>query len=144
VPKIKYLSYPEDVVNKVAEEIDALPPQARRLSETAVIKRLRKNIRSGLLKGYTLEQLVDIMRQNGMPITAKTIKSVLEKKSSPRRAKHQVDQTHPASPASIRRKNKTKAAAEPEHAAEPEQFITYEQPTETGVYFKPPPNPPEI
>jgi hypothetical protein len=144
MPKIVYMSYSEDVVNKIAEELDALPTLTRRLSETVVIRKLRKNIRSGLLKGYTLEQLVDIMRQNGMPIKAKTIKNMLEKKSSPRRAKRPDEQTHPAPPVAIAsaplsRRKKNKAAA-----AEPEQLITYEQPTYTGVYLKPPPDPPEI
>jgi hypothetical protein len=150
MPKIVYVSYSEDIVNKIAEEFDALPTLTRRLSETAVIRKLRKNIRSGLVKGYTLEQLVDIMQQNGMPIKVKTIENMLEKKSSPRRAKRPDEQTHPAAPVPTapapisRMKKNTAAAAEPERTAESEQLITYEQPTYTGVYLKPPPDPPEI
>ena len=69
-------------IQAVAKKLDAMPrveKAPKELSKQETIKALAKNIESMQKKGYTLEQIGEILRAEGIEVANTTLKSYLLK-----------------------------------------------------------------
>ena len=75
-----------DKIQAVAKKLDAMPrieKAAKELSKQDTIKALSKHIESMQKRGYSLEQIGDILRAEGIEVANTTLKSYLLKAKPP-------------------------------------------------------------
>lgn len=82
-------------IQAVAKKLDAMPrveKAAKELSKQETIKALVKNIESMQKKGYSLDQIGEILRAEGIEVANTTLKSYLLKAKPPaKKAEKNVD-----------------------------------------------------
>ena len=73
-------------IQEVAKKLDAMPrieKAQKELSKQETVKALAKNIESLQKRGYTLEQIGEILRSEGIEVATTTLKSYLLKAKPP-------------------------------------------------------------
>jgi len=69
-------------IEKISAEFKELPPienRQRQVSKQEAVKRLVKDIDELQKRGYTLEQIADLLKSKGLDIGTKTLKSYLQR-----------------------------------------------------------------
>ena len=65
----------------ISNKLDALPEveTSETLSNYQSIEHLRKSIKAAMKKGYTLEQIVEVLKEDGIDLKAQTLRNYLTK-----------------------------------------------------------------
>ena len=87
---------------RIAQSLRALPAMdssKRTLTKQAMIKRLAREIASLQQRGYSIEQVADSLRGNGLDISTPTLKSYLHR-SKKRQGQHSARKSAPSGLAS--------------------------------------------
>ncbi len=86
------MHYTKDKLAKISEAIEKAPTKAEeKLTETAALKKLNKSILNlHELKGYTVKEIAELLKENGFKITQKTIKNLILEKKSMKKTKNKV------------------------------------------------------
>lgn len=69
-------------IEKIAEKLRAMPPvenKQRQASNQEAIKLLAKEIKGMQQRGYTLEQIADVLKSNEIAVAAPTLRSYLQR-----------------------------------------------------------------
>lgn len=68
----------------ISNKLDALPEveTSETLSNYQSIEHLRKPIKAAMKKGYTLEQIVEVLKEDGIDLKAQTLRNYLTKSGS--------------------------------------------------------------
>lgn len=69
-------------IEKIAEKLRAMPPvenKQRQASNQEAIKLLAKDIKGMQQRGYTLEQIADVLKSNELAVAAPTLRSYLQR-----------------------------------------------------------------
>lgn len=115
------MGYTVEKVEKVADKLRSLPPapenKKREVSKQEAVKILADEITSLQKRGYTIEQIAELMRGEGLDFATPSLRSYLQRAKQKKRVRKskdtkatatQVSQTKkdipPAPPASVKRK----------------------------------------
>ena len=69
-------------IEKISTELKELPPienRQQQVSKQEAVKRLANDINDLQKRGYTLEQIADLLKSKGLDIGTKTLKSYLQR-----------------------------------------------------------------
>ena len=75
------MAYTIEQLDSIAAKLRALPPidQQRKVSKQAAVKRLTKEITALQKRGYTLEQIADALRGEGLEISTRLLSTYLQR-----------------------------------------------------------------
>jgi alanyl-tRNA synthetase len=75
------MRYTKEQVEKVKEKLKNLPPieENKDLSKQEAIKMLQKDILLLQKRGYSLEKIAEVLKQEGVEISTPTLKSYLQR-----------------------------------------------------------------
>jgi intein-encoded DNA endonuclease-like protein len=75
------MKYTKEQVEKVKEKLKNLPPieETKDLSKQEAIKMLQKDILILQKRGYSLEKIAEVLKQEGVEISTPTLKSYLQR-----------------------------------------------------------------
>lgn len=75
------MKYTKEQVEKVKEKLKNLPPieETKDLSKQEAIKMLHKDILLLQKRGYSLEKITEVLKQEGVEISTPTLKSYLQR-----------------------------------------------------------------
>ena len=88
------MKYTKEQIEKVKEKLKNLPPleENKDLSKQEAIKMLQKDILLLQKRGYSLEKIAEVLKQEGVEISTPTLKSYLQrgktkKEATPKKSK---------------------------------------------------------
>lgn len=91
------MKYTKEQVEKVKEKLKNLPPieDSKELSKQEAIKMLHKDILLLQKRGYSLEKIAEVLKQEGVEISTPTLKSYLQrgkakKEATPKKSKDAI------------------------------------------------------
>jgi len=101
--------YTTEQIEQIAEKLRALPAvekPRKQMSKQEAIKALSKEIIALQKRGYTLEQVAEILRSEGVEITTATLRNYMQRAKDKttgkiRRKDKRNTQTHPAPPPTV-------------------------------------------
>lgn len=70
------MSFTEEQIKKISEKLNSLPPIST-ISTRDAVKKLKADILGLKKKGYTLEQINDILTEEGIKLSLATLKSYI-------------------------------------------------------------------
>ena len=70
-------------LDQIAAKLKSAPPVARPMSTTDALRRLAPSLKQMRARGYTIDQIADMLKAEGLSASPATLKRVL---SSPKRA----------------------------------------------------------
>lgn len=75
------MAYTIEQLDSIAAKLRALPPidKQRQVSKQAAVKRLTKEITALQKRGYTLEQIADALRGEGLEISTRLLSTYLQR-----------------------------------------------------------------
>jgi DNA-binding transcriptional MerR regulator len=92
---LKIMSYTVEKVEKVAEKLRSLPPapenKKRQVSKQEAVKILADEITSLQKRGYSIEQIAELMRGEGLDFATPSLRSYLQRAKQKKRIKKPKD-----------------------------------------------------
>ena len=77
----------KDAVDSLQNTLNELPEKTRdTMSARESVQYLSNEIQSALMRGYTLQEITEIMRDNGIELSAGTVRSYLTRRKRPARS----------------------------------------------------------
>lgn len=83
------MKYTKEQVEKIKEKLNNLPPieDSKELSKQEAIKMLQKDILLLQKRGYSLEKITEVLKQEGVELSTPTLKSYLQRGKTKKEAK---------------------------------------------------------
>jgi hypothetical protein len=106
-----------DFIEKLGKQLDETPvkpPQSKMVSKAEAVRKLRGSIQGLRERGYTLDEIAEILSKGDFPIGGKTLKTYLspKKRKSPAKkaVRKRVSQASGSAPATPKKSSETRPA----------------------------------